>query len=192
MIDYFFNWCRTINNITPVIANKIYNREYDKSRKSYYNMSSIYSPISFLSYANFIIDNIYLGSSYNASNWNLLVDNNILSIVNVTNNIPNFYEDDGLIYLNIIKNDDGEDIFTYEELEQTYDFINKSNNNVLIHCVFGRSRSATIVLYYLIKKYNLSCNDALELLKKKRYYINPSLKFLDNLKKILNNQKNLE
>jgi dual specificity phosphatase 12 len=185
MIDYFFNWIRTLNNITPVIANKIYNRNYDKSRPSYYNMSSIYSPISFFSYANYILDNIYLGSTYNASNWNLLVDNNIYNVINATNNIPNFFKDDGITYLNIIKNDDGEDTFTKEEFEKTYEFINNSNQNVLIHCVFGRSRSVTIILYYLIKKYNFTCKDALDLLKAKRYYINPSLKFIDNLEKII-------
>lgn len=186
MIDYFFNFIRTVNNITPVIITKIYNRDYDKSRPAYYNMSSVYSPISFFSNANYILDNIYLGSSYNASNWNLLADNNITNIINVTNNIPNFFENENDIkYLNITKNDDGEDLFTKKELEKTYEFICNNNDNILIHCVFGRSRSVTIVLYYIIKKYNISLEEALSFLKDKRYYINPSLVFLNNLKNFL-------
>ena len=187
MIDSLFNFIRTVNNITPVIANKLYNNDYDKSRPAFYKMSRIYSPISFFSYANFIIDNIYLGSSYNASNWNLLVDNNINGIINASKNIPNFFESDGINYYNIIINDDGEDLFSLDELENAFNFINNSNCNILVHCVFGRSRSVTIILYYLIKKYNMSCEKALELLKNKRYYINPSIKFLDNLNELVSN-----
>lgn len=189
MIHYFFNWIRTVNNITPVIVNKIYNRNYDKSRPAYYKMSGIYSPLSFLSYSNYIIDNIYLGSSYNASNWQLLKDNNISYVVNATANIPNFFEEDDILYLNLIKNDDGEDLFTKQELDMALDFIsdaNSINQNVLIHCVFGRSRSVTIVLYYLIKNHNMTLEQSISFLKEKRYYINPSIAFLSNLKDIIN------
>lgn len=185
MIDYLFNWIRTIHNITPVIANKFYNYDFDKSRPAHYSMSGIYSPISFFSYSNFIIDNVYLGSSFNASNWNLLVDNNIRRVVNVTNNIPNFFEKDGIKYIMIKKKDNGEDVFTKEELQSIYDFITEDKENVLVHCVFGRSRSATIVLYYLIKKYDMTIEKALEFLKKQRYCINPSIQFLDNLRQLI-------
>tara|TARA_B110000208_G_C11583781_1_gene363558 strand:- start:171 stop:728 length:558 start_codon:yes stop_codon:yes gene_type:complete len=185
MLNYIINWFSTLGNIGPVMLNKIVNNNYDKKRESYYKMYSIYSPISFMSDCNFIIDNIYLGSSYNASNKLLLEYYEIKSIVNATANIPNFFENE-IDYFNININDNGEDIFTKENLENSYNFICSQPTNVLVHCVFGRSRSATIVLYYLIRKYKYTIEEALLFLKNKRYYINPSITFINNLKNIIN------
>ena len=50
----------------------------------------------------------------------------------------------------------------------------------------GRSRSATVILYYLIKIHNMNLDDAIEYLISKRYVVNPSIKFINNLKNILN------
>ena len=36
----------------------------------------------------------------------------------------------------------------------------KQDGNVLVHCRMGMSRSATLVIAYLMKKYNLSYEDA--------------------------------
>jgi protein-tyrosine phosphatase len=187
MIYYLFNWVNTLNNIAPVLISKLYHRDFDKRRPSYYNMSSIYSPIAFLSNASHIIDNIYLGSSYNASDRILLNNYNIKSIINTTGNIPNFYEDEEINYFNISINDNGEEVYTKAQLDASYDFIcsNNQNNNILIHCVFGRSRSVTILLYYLIKKYNYTIEESLEIIKDKRYSINPSITFINNLQEHL-------
>ena len=187
MIWYILNCLNTFNNIGPVFADKLYNMDFDKRRPSYYNMSSIYSPMAFFSSASHIIDNIYLGSSYNASNKDFLYNYNVKSVVNVTSNIPNFYEPDGVDYFNISINDNGEETYSYDDLEASYNYICSNNtDNILVHCVFGRSRSVTIVLYYLIKKYNYTLEDALEYVKDKRYCINPSIIFIDNLRECLN------
>ena len=50
----------------------------------------------------------------------------------------------------------------------------------------GRSRSATVILYYLIKIHNMSLDSSIEYLISKRYVVNPSIKFIENLKNILN------
>ena len=182
MIYYILNWLNTFNNIGPVFAEKLYNMDFDKRRPSYYNMSSIYSPMAFFSSPTYIIDNIYLGSSYNASNKDFINNYNIKSVINVTANIPNFYETEGVNYFNISINDNGSESYTYEELEDSYEYICSNNtDNLLVHCVFGRSRSVVIVLYYLIKKYNYTLDEALAYIKDKRYCINPSIIFIDNL-----------
>ena len=82
--------------------------------------------------------------------------------------------------------DDGIDEFNKEQLDNIINFIKKDNNNVLIHCMMGRSRSATVVLYYLIKIHNMTLDESLEYLLSKRYVVNPSLKFIENLKNIIN------
>ena len=40
-----------------------------------------------------MVDNIYLGNAYNASNFNQLDEFNITTIINVTNEIPNYFEE---------------------------------------------------------------------------------------------------
>ena len=82
--------------------------------------------------------------------------------------------------------DDGVDEYTEEDLDNIIEFIKKNNDNVLIHCMMGRSRSATVILYYLIKIHNMNLDDAIEYLISKRYVVNPSIKFINNLKNILN------
>ena len=81
--------------------------------------------------------------------------------------------------------DDGIDEFKKEDLDNIIDFIKRDKENVLIHCMMGRSRSATVVLYYLIKIHNMRLDEALNYLISKRYVVNPSIKFINNLKEIL-------
>src|SRR3989344_4674866 len=58
----------------------------------------------------------------------------------------------------------------------------QKNENILIHCHVGVSRSPTIVASYLMKKYNISSSHALRIIKKKREYIQPNSGFLRQLK----------
>lgn len=50
-----------------------------------------------------------------------------------------------------------------EILPTTFEFIDaarKRNENVLVHCQAGKSRSASVVIYYLMKRYSISFEDA--------------------------------
>ncbi|CAD8067073.1 unnamed protein product [Paramecium primaurelia] len=65
--------------------------------------------------------------------------------------------------------------------ERSYLFIEnalKSQQNVLIHCAAGISRSATLVLAYLMKTYQYTLEQALRFLKQKRPYVRPNPGFL--------------
>jgi protein-tyrosine phosphatase len=71
----------------------------------------------------------------------------------------------------------------YDKFQQTLDFIKEDKNqNVLIHCTAGISRSGTIVLNYLMTEHNMSLDDALEFARKKRKIINPNIGFINQLK----------
>lgn len=69
-------------------------------------------------------------------------------------------------------------------IEIAYHFINSalSNGNpVLIHCVAGISRSVSILAYYLMKKYDISFDEAMIMIKKYRPIANPNDSFRQQL-----------
>lgn len=63
--------------------------------------------------------------------------------------------------------------------EQIDEYI-KKDKTVLIHCLAGKSRSASVVLAYLIKKQGFVLEDAMKFVKSKRE-IYPNLNFIDQL-----------
>ncbi|XP_055636547.1 dual specificity protein phosphatase MPK-4 [Toxorhynchites rutilus septentrionalis] len=69
--------------------------------------------------------------------------------------------------------------------EDTNKFIRESlaeERNVLVHCYFGVSRSATIVIAYLMDKYKLGYEAALHRVKSKRRFVMPNPGFINQLK----------
>ncbi|ELP86846.1 dual specificity protein phosphatase, putative [Entamoeba invadens IP1] len=65
-----------------------------------------------------------------------------------------------------------------------FDFIDKfvsTERNVLVHCVQGVSRSASLVVAYLMKKNSLPLEDALQRVKEKRTCASPNSGFLEQL-----------
>jgi protein-tyrosine phosphatase len=57
----------------------------------------------------------------------------------------------------------------------------KDENTVLVNCVAGVSRSATIVIAYIMKYYNLDLKSAFDLVRKRRNRICPNKKFMECL-----------
>ncbi|CAG9575365.1 unnamed protein product [Danaus chrysippus] len=76
-----------------------------------------------------------------------------------------------------------EDLITH--LPECNDFIKDSIANggkVLVHCYFGVSRSAAVVIGYIMEKYGLCYEDAFVLVKSKRRFIGPNNGFVAQLK----------
>lgn len=114
-----------------------------------------------------IIDGIYISNKYDAKNINLLKDNKIKTVINLTDD-DNYeiYINNSMIYFQFeIKNNY---IYRYDLLDianNIYKIINGSGENILIYCDTCTSLSATIMIYYLIKQYNYTYEDAFDYIK---------------------------
>eukprot|EP00928_Gymnodinium_smaydae_P075192 TRINITY_DN5819_c0_g2_i2.p1 TRINITY_DN5819_c0_g2~~TRINITY_DN5819_c0_g2_i2.p1 ORF type:complete len:332 (+),score=38.92 TRINITY_DN5819_c0_g2_i2:90-1085(+) len=75
-----------------------------------------------------------------------------------------------------------------KEMEGPIEFIrtaheHDASNHILVHCVQGISRSASVVLYYLMKYEKMSLKDAFEHVHKLRTVVEPRAEFLRQLGK---------
>jgi len=133
--------------------------------------------------ASKINDNIYISNLPSAFNKEALQAEGITHILNLILGIDSIYPDD-FIYKNIPARDVArQDLSQYFlECVQFMDEAIKNGGKVLVHCSQGISRSATIVIAYLIKIEGYTFEDALEFTKSKRDMVNPNPGFKKQLK----------
>ncbi len=131
-----------------------------------------------------VLPGLYLGNARDAKDINLLQQNEIKSIINISTTIPCYHENENLFdYRQLPCNDSiQENILQY--FENTFDYIQKklsANENVLVHCQSGISRSPSFVIGYLMKYHSKTFDQAYLLVREKRKIINPNLNFLTQL-----------
>ncbi|KAM9955456.1 hypothetical protein ACTFIW_010452 [Dictyostelium discoideum] len=134
--------------------------------------------------------NLYIGSQDAAFNKSDLQLKNIKSILNVGIGINNLFTkensdiNDGFIinYCNVEIFDDV-NFNIIEKFDKCFEFIdsNIENNGILVHCNAGVSRSATILISYLMKKLKIPLSLSLEILKSSRPQCKPNQGFLKQL-----------
>lgn len=127
---------------------------------------------------------LFLGDLWNANNIEFLKANNINVIVCVAKDIvfkPEIVEN------TTIDKYDMEDTLDYDisiHLDDITELINHyiiKGKTVLVNCMAGVSRSATITIAYLMRYENMILKEALQFVKERRPIISPNKNFLFKL-----------
>ncbi|KAH9525761.1 hypothetical protein Btru_002296 [Bulinus truncatus] len=129
-----------------------------------------------------ILDYLYLGSEWNASNLEELQKKGIGYILNVTREIDNFFVGKFQYYNVRVLDVEQEELLKH--WDKTYKFITKARNHsskVLVHCKMGVSRSASTVMAYLMKEKRWTVTKAYDFVKEKRSCVNPNTGFMEQL-----------
>ncbi|XP_030070643.1 dual specificity protein phosphatase 16 [Microcaecilia unicolor] len=130
-----------------------------------------------------ILPHLYLGCQRDVLNKELIQQNDIAYVLNASNTCPkpDFIPESH--FLRVPVNDSFcEKILPW--LDKSVDFIEKakaSNGRVLVHCLAGISRSATIAIAYIMKRMDMSLDEAYRFVKEKRPTISPNFNFLGQL-----------
>ncbi|KAG7456339.1 hypothetical protein MATL_G00251180 [Megalops atlanticus] len=130
-----------------------------------------------------ILPHLYLGCQRDVLNKDLMQQNGIAYVLNASNTCPkpDFIPESH--FLRVPVNDSFcEKILPW--LDKSVEFIERakaSNARVLVHCLAGISRSATIAIAYIMKRMDMSLDEAYRFVKEKRPTISPNFNFLGQL-----------
>lgn len=132
-----------------------------------------------------IEENLYLGGLAAAKNVDVLNKYKITHILTIDIcPLPRLITDNKQFVTKFIQLSDQpkEDLLSH--FDDTDIFIKEalSKGAVLVHCYFGVSRSATVVLAHMMKKYYIGYHEAFERVKAKRSIIYPNQGFVSQLK----------
>lgn len=135
--------------------------------------------------------NIYIGDEKTALEVEGLKELGITHVLNAAegkfNNVltgAEYYSDANIQYMGV-EADDKPTFNLSQYFCSTTQFIHEAlsdpHNKVLVHCVMGRSRSATLVLSYLMKQHTLTVVEAIEHVRQRRCIL-PNHGFLKQLR----------
>lgn len=169
---YLSSSLRTANYVTP-----IYSYGSPLTSLSFDNMNCIIEPTEELG-------GLYLGNYDAASDISLLRKYKIAAVLTVAAGTGLRYHPDSISSHDVIPAMDVDYYDMTKHFDRCFDFIdkNRKTTSVLVHCWAGVSRSATIVITYLMKKYDFSFDEAHSFVKKKRKQIYPNPGFVRQMR----------
>ena len=130
---------------------------------------------------NQITEKVYLGNEDTARDKEILKKLNISNILICAEGCEPFYPNEYKYKILYLDDAPDEDLLSW--LKEGFDFIDSSKDNVYVHCVMGISRSASIVIAYLMYKNKMSYDEAFDEVHKKRSVISPNTGFQEQLQK---------
>lgn len=126
---------------------------------------------------------IFLGSNFGNKNPQVLRQLGITHVLNMAYEIkgnPELVNDKNIKYKKISA-DDSHRYNIRQDFEEAFAFMDDavaSNGKVYVHCMMGISRSSTIVIGFLMSRYNMSFTAAYNLAKSRRPEVNPNSTFV--------------
>lgn len=145
--------------------------------------------ISFPSPSTFslILPNLYISDMYFAHKKELLSSLSISAIINLAPDVAeNKFQDlsSSFTYLSLHVQDNAKtDISKYFEITKRFIDKYRKTGGVLVHCAAGISRSATIVIAYIMKTLHLPFQNAFTFVQERHPIADPNLNFLIQLMK---------
>lgn len=130
-----------------------------------------------------IVDNLWIGDIRSPCNKNSLMEHNIETIISAVYGATAYHPFDFNYEIANLRDTNDENILG--EIERLLPEIRRSiedNKGVLIHCMQGASRSATIAAAYLIRYHDMGAEQALKFIKDRRSCVNPNQGYRDQLK----------
>jgi hypothetical protein len=130
-----------------------------------------------------VIPGLYIGDLYASVDQQFIYSKSIRYVVDLANGSQSklLIKPISVYKINI---DDSPTSSLKPYFSQSYNFMldamNK-NQNILVFCRAGMSRSAAIVIYFLMKRYNISYYDGYRFVKSKRTLIEPNEGFVEQL-----------
>ena len=191
--DLFYMTRMLKDKVLNSIYDYYYSNEYSKVERMNPHQGGIINNLYNLTYEpTLILEKISLGNAYNASNYIELKEKNIGLIINITCEIPNYYEDDFEYYnVNTVKDINGCHIGPH--ISKVLEVINKyrmeNDKNILVHCFMGSSRSASILVAYNSLINNIPIEDSIKSVKEKRDVVNINTTFIEDLKTWFNERQ---
>ena len=131
---------------------------------------------------NHIVDNLYLGDFRAADDLNTLKQNNITHIINCAFNLPNKFPNE-MIYKRLdLRDEPNQPII--DQMKEAYAYIKENKEkNIFVHCVFGKSRSASVIIFYIMNEQKIDFNKAKSFVKNIRSIVDPNSGFENELNK---------
>ena len=128
-----------------------------------------------------IKEKLWLGNYWAASNIEVLKQKGIKKIISIMNGvIPEYKKEDGFIQKKYeVEDNSNQNIIQY--FGECLEFIN-GDEKTLVHCAAGASRSATIVIAYIMWKEKKKYEEASKFVRDKRFIVYPNLGFREQLK----------
>jgi hypothetical protein len=132
--------------------------------------------------ADHILDNIFLGPEGATLDEAWLRDHNIDRVLTVAAHSDHLAKHASISYKQIDVDDDPSEALRPFFAEASDFIAMRTDTNVLVHCVSGISRSATVVTAYVMRTRNLRYEEALALVRSKRSVANPNSGFQAQLR----------
>jgi len=129
-----------------------------------------------------VIDNIYIGNSKHEEDE--LISLGITHIYNISRNTYREYKTIKETQVKIEDHVDENILSILPKIVDDIKILNDKGAKIYVHCFAGVSRSASVVLYYLMLFHNYSYESAFKFLRSKRVGIQPNHGFIRQLKSL--------